>query len=161
MGEYGALGKHVAFTGSFDHTIDDKGRVSIPVRFREQLQQDGHDRLYITNIISERSRCLELFPPNEWTRLLEQIRSKARFDPQLRAFELFYIGGAHEVQVDRQGRILIPPKLREFAGLRNEVTFRALIDHLQLWDRGALDQVLKATEERIENDPQFLQKLGL
>ncbi len=151
----------MAFTGSFDHTIDDKGRVSIPVRFREQLKQEGHDRLYVTNFIFERSRCLEIYPPNDWARLLEQVRHKARFDPQLRSFELFYIGGAHELQVDRQGRILVPPALREFAGLGREITFRALTDHLQLWDRAALVRVLRATEERIENDPDFLQKLGL
>jgi transcriptional regulator MraZ len=151
----------VTFTGSFDHTVDDKGRVSIPARFREQLLADGHDRLYITNFIFDGSRCLELYPPNEWARLLEQIRGKARFDPQLRKFELFYVGGAHEMQVDRQGRILVPTQLREFAKLGREVTFRALTDYLQLWDKTALEQVLRATEQRLEQDPEFLQKLGL
>lgn len=148
------------FSGRFDHAIDDKGRVSIPVRFREELERDGHDRLYITNFIVENQRCLEVYPPNEWTRLQEQIRQKTRFDPQLRAFELFYIGGAHEVLVDRQGRLLVPPKLREFAALDRDVTFSALTDHFQLWDKAVLEQVLKATEQRFQ-DPEFFQKLGL
>jgi MraZ protein len=148
------------FSGRFDHAIDEKGRVSIPVRFREELERDGHDRLYITNFIVESQRCLEVFPPNEWTRLQEQIRQKTRFDPQLRAFELFYIGGAHEVLVDRQGRILVPPKLRGFAALDRDVTFSALTDHFQLWDKAVLEQVLKATEQRFQ-DPEFFQKLGL
>jgi MraZ protein len=148
------------FSGRFDHAIDDKGRVSIPVRFREELERDGHDRLYITNFIFQREHCLEVYPPNEWTRLQEQIRQKARFDPQLRAFELFYIGGAHEAVVDRQGRILVPPKLRAFASLGREVTFSAFTDHFQLWDKGLLERVLKDTEQRFE-DPEFLQKLGL
>jgi len=148
------------FNGRFDHAIDEKGRVSIPVRFREELERDGHDRLYITNFIFEGQRCLEVYPPNEWTRLQEQIRQKARFDNQVRSFELFYIGGAHEVLVDKQGRILVPPKLREFAALDRDVTFSALTDHFQLWDKTVLEQVLKATEQRFA-DPEFFQKLGL
>ncbi len=148
------------FNGRFDHSIDDKGRVNIPVRFREELERDGHDRVYITNSVFENQHCLEAYPPNEWTRLQEQIRQKARFDNQLRSFEVFYIGGAHEVLVDKQGRILVPPKLREFAALDREVTFSAMTDHFQLWDKAVLEQVLKATEQRFA-DPEFFQKLGL
>ena len=148
------------FSGRFDHAIDDKGRVSIPVRFREVLQRDGHERLYITNFISEGQHCLELYPPNEWEKLLEQISHKARFDPQVRTFELFYIGGAHQVLVDRQGRILIPPKLREFAALGREATFSANVNRFQLWDKTVLEQVLKAAEQQFQN-PEFFEKLGL
>ncbi len=110
--------------------------------------------------VFENQRCLEAYPPNEWTRLQEQIRQKARFDNQVRSFELFYIGGAHEVLVDKQGRILVPPKLREFAALDGAVTFSAMTDHFQLWDKAVLEQVLKATEQRFA-DPEFFQKLGL
>jgi transcriptional regulator MraZ len=148
------------FSGRFDHAIDEKGRVSIPARFREVLQRDEHDRLYITNFIEGRQRCLALYPPSEWSRLLEKIGQKASFDPDLRAFELFYVGGAHEVQVDRQGRVLVPPKLRDFAALGREVTFSARTNHFQLWDKAALEQVLKSVEERFQ-DPEFFQKLNL
>ncbi|HVN30248.1 MAG TPA: division/cell wall cluster transcriptional repressor MraZ [Candidatus Binataceae bacterium] len=148
------------FSGRFDHAIDDKGRISLPAKFREQLERDGHDRLYITNFIFEGQHCLEAFPPNEWSRLHDQIRQRARFDLEVRAFELFYIGGAHEVLVDKQGRILVPPKLREFATLKGEVTFSALADHFQLWDKAILEEVLKATEARF-SDPEFFKKLGL
>ena len=160
MGDCGTAGFKRVFSGRFDHAIDEKGRVSIPARFREELERDGHDRLYITNFIDNGQRCLELYPPNEWTRLLEKIREKTRFDTQMRAFQLFYIGGAHEVMVDKQGRILVPPKLREFAALGREVTFSALTEHFQLWDKAALEQVLKAAEDRFK-DPEFFQKLGL
>ncbi len=149
------------FSGRYDHAIDEKGRVSIPVRFREELQHEGLDRLYITNAFHERSRCLELYPPAGWSNLIDKIRQKARFDPKLEMFELFYIGGAHEVQVDRQGRILVPPKLREFAKLGREVTFSARSDHFQLWDKQELERVLKAAEEKMLEDPEFFQKLGL
>ena len=81
-------------------------------------------------------------------------------DPRVQVFETLIIGGAHEVPVDRQGRILIPPKLREYAALDREVTFSARQDHFQLWDRQILEKVLKATEEKIM-DPEFFSKLGL
>ena len=131
------------------------------MRFREALQREGLERLYITNAFHERNRCLELYPPAEWSNLIDKIRQKARFDPKIETFELFYIGGAHEVQVDRQGRVLVPPKLREFAKLGREVTFSARSDHFQLWDKQELERVLKAAEDKILEDPEFFQKLGL
>lgn len=148
------------FTGRFDHSIDEKGRVSIPARFREILQRENHDRLYITNFPYENERCLTLYPPGQWDTLIANLRSKPRFDPRVQAFETFFIGGAHEVPVDRQGRILIPTNLREFAKLDREVTFSAMQDHFQLWDRQTLGMVLRATEEKIL-DPEFFSKLGL
>jgi transcriptional regulator MraZ len=89
-----------------------------------------------------------------------KFRQKTSFDPTVQMFQTFYIGGAHEVQVDKQGRILIPPKLREFAGLERDVTFSAMTDHFQLWDRTLLEKVLKAVEERV-GDPEFFEKLNL
>jgi MraZ protein len=135
--------------------------VSIPVRFREVLESEGRDRLFITNHIFERERCLALYRPREWDELVGRIREKARFDRNLQLFQTLYIGGAHEIQVDRQGRILIPPKLREFARLDREVTFSAQIDHFQLWDRMALERILTAAEESLMADPDFLGKLNL
>ena len=108
----------------------------------------------------EGQRCLEVYPPNEWTRLAGTDSPERALRSQLRSFELFYIGGAHEVLVDKQGRILVPPKLREFAALDGDVTFSAMTDHFQLWDKAVLEQVLKATEQRF-SDPEFFQKLGL
>ncbi len=151
----------MVLSGRFDHALDEKGRVSIPARFREVLQAEGHDRLYITNHVLEGERCLVLYPPREWEALAGKIKEKARFDPKVQLFETFYIGGSHEVETDKQGRILIPPKLRAFAKLDREVTFSAQIDQLQLWDRGALERVLLKAEDRFANDPEFLNKLNL
>src|ERR1700720_4601074 len=148
------------FSGRFDHSIDEKGRVSIPARFREVLQRENHDRLYITNFPYAGERCLALYPPSQWKTLNANLKSKPRFDPRVQAFETFFIGGAQEVPVDRQGRILIPTTLRNFARLDREVTFSARQDHFQLWDRQTLGKVLKATEEKIL-DPEFFAKLGL
>jgi len=126
------------FSGRFDHSLDEKGRVSIPARFREVLQHDGHDRMFVTNFPFNGNRCLALYPPNQWDILNASLKSKPRFEPRVQVFQTFVIGGAHEVPVDRQGRILIPPKLREYASLDRDVTFSAMQDHFQLWDKPTL-----------------------
>ena len=146
------------FSGRFDHTIDEKGRVSIPVRFREVLQRENHDRLYITSFKEGGQPCLDAYLPNEWEKVVEKFQNKRMFDPNVGGFEMFYVGGAHEVPVDRQGRILIPPKLREFAHLGHEVTFSAKHNRFQLWDKATLEQLLKSVEEQL-NNPEFLEKL--
>jgi MraZ protein len=156
----GPWGGSTVFSGRFDHSIDEKGRVSIPARFREILQRENHDRLYITNFPYDGERCLALYPPSQWDKLNAQLQNMPRFDPQVQAFETMFIGGAHEVPVDRQGRILIPTNLRDYARLDREVTFSARRDHFQLWDKQILGKVLKATEEKI-TDPEFFTKLGL
>jgi MraZ protein len=148
------------FSGRFDHAIDSKGRVSIPVRFREVLQKAESDRLFITNFMVNNEPCLELYLPDDWWRLVGKVKQKPSFERNMQLFQTFYIGGAHEVEVDKQGRILIPPKLRQFAHLDKDVTFSATTDHFQLWDRATLERVLS---EAVKNfaDPNFLNGLGI
>jgi MraZ protein len=148
------------FSGRFDHATDEKGRVSIPARFREALQRDGHEALVITNWIYQKERCLVLYPPSGWTRLIGKISQHGNLDPAIQTMQMYFVGGAHEVQVDRQGRILIPPRLREYAHLDREVTFNALTDHFQLWDKAVLQRILEAAEQRMM-DPEFVAKLNL
>ena len=158
VGDCGGLGRKAVFSGRFDHAIDDKGRVSIPARFRDVLQHEGHDRLYITNFIFEGERCLELYPPAEWEAVLNRFKGK-KGNREAQLFEAFYVGGAHEVQVDKQGRILIPPRLREFAKFDREVTFSARHDRFQLWNKPTLEKILTSAEERLLADPDFLNKI--
>jgi MraZ protein len=148
------------FSGRFDHATDEKGRVSIPSRFRETLQRDGHESLFITNWVFQKERCLALFPPSQWTRLIGKISQRGSLDPSTQTLLMYFVGGAHEVQVDRQGRILIPPKLREYARLDRDVTFNALIDHFQLWDKALLQRIADAAEQQMM-DPNFVEKLNL
>jgi MraZ protein len=160
VGCCGGLGGIAVFSGRFDHATDEKGRVSIPARFREVLESDGHESLFITNWIHQKERCLVLYPPGEWTKLCGKIGQQGSLAPAAQTFQMFVIGGAHEVQVDRQGRILIPPKLREYARLDRDVTFNALINHFQLWDKAALQRILEAAEQQMM-DPEFVGKLNL
>jgi len=148
------------FSGRFSYAVDEKGRVGLPACFRDALKEEEHDTLFITNYVVNREKVLQLFAPSEWQRLLASLREKGRFNSEIQRFERFYIGGAHEVPVDKQGRILIPQRLRDYAGLNGEVTFSANHDHFELWDKALLEKELKASEEMLM-DPDFFAKLGV
>ncbi len=148
------------FSGRFDHAIDEKGRVSIPARIREVLERDNQESLFITNWTAQGERCLVLYPPAHWTKMVGKISQRVSLDPAAQLFQMFFIGGAHELQVDRQGRILIPSILREYAHLDRDVTFNALTDHFQLWDKPTLVRILAAAEQQMMSS-EFISKLNL
>lgn len=149
------------FGGRFDHTIDEKGRVSIPAPVREALARDNQEIVFVTNWIASRERCLAIFPPANWTKLAGRASQHDNLESSMQAFQMFFFGGAHEVQVDRQGRILIPPRLREYAHLGRDVTFSAMTDHFQLWDKPTLECVLGMVERQLMEDPDFIRKINL
>src|SRR5258708_7316720 len=99
------------FRGTFEHTIDEKGRVSVPVRYREILQAANDDRVVITNFVSGAARCLEVYPQAAWAALEERLLSKPQFDQRFLWFQNYYVAAAQECVIDKQGRILLPPTL--------------------------------------------------
>jgi MraZ protein len=98
--------------------------------------------------------------PSEWEKVVAKFGGKKVGDGATQLFELYYVGGAQEVQVDKQGRILIPPKLREYARLTREVTFNSKHNRIQLWDTPTLDKILKSAEELLQ-DPEFMAKIDI
>ena len=106
------------FTGSYFHLMDNKGRVSIPPRYREILQERKDRQLILTNF----DNYLLAFPQSEWLKVEVRLGEKALFDKDYRAFQRFLISGVAECPLDRQGRILIPQNLREYAKLTREVS---------------------------------------
>jgi MraZ protein len=149
------------FRGSFEHTLDNKGRLSIPAKFREVLLGKGDDRIVITNFLVEQARCLDVYPFDEWLRFEDEVRKKPRFDRRMIAFQNYYLGGASECAVDKQGRILIPPLLREYAGLKRDVVLVSVLDKFRVWDKETWKKVFAEAEEKLMQDPDFLGDLGL
>jgi MraZ protein len=149
------------FRGSFEHTVDNKGRLSIPAKFREVLIGKGDDRIVITNFVVEQARCLDVYPLDEWLRFEDEVRKKPRFDRRMVSFQNYYLGGASECAVDKQGRILIPPLLREYAGLRRDVVLVSALDKFRVWDQETWKKVFAEAEEKLMQDPDFLGDLGL
>lgn len=161
----------VTFRGNFSHTIDDKGRVSLPVEFRKIIGQDGsasaqqrdssEQRVVVTNYISEGARCLEGFSLQAWEQFERKLREKSRFSAKLQRLENFYLSRASECVLDGSGRILIPSHLRTYAGLEKEVTFTASIHGFRLWDSRVWGVIFAEAEKALMENPDLFADIDL
>lgn len=115
------------FTGEFRHSIDAKGRVAVPARFRPDLARGAHVSRWIDS-------CLAIFPEDEWERLAGRVAELRYADAGARAFSRFLFSGAFEVDLDGQGRVVVPAGLRDFAGLKSEAVVVGARDHIELWE---------------------------
>ena len=145
------------FRGRFEHTIDPKGRVSIPAKFRELLSEKYDDRIIITNF----DRCLVAYPYEEWRSVEEKIVSLSMVKKEVKAFQRFFISGAAECPIDKLGRVLIPPTLRAYALLEKDVVFAGMGKMFELWSRERWTEEIKRAEENFEGMRESLASLGL
>lgn len=114
------------FTGEYHHAIDDKGRVAVPVRFRAELTGGAQVSKWIDG-------CLALHSRAAWDALAAKVATLPIADTGARTFQRFIFGSAFEVDLDRQGRLVVPAVLREFAGLEGEAVVVGSQGHLELW----------------------------
>jgi MraZ protein len=119
------------FRGRYDHTIDPKGRLSIPARYRDELAA----RNTTTLVLSEGDHCVSAYPLDEWEKLEESLRQQSSFLPERRNVVRLMVASAKECPVDRAGRTLVPPELREFAGLRKDVVVAGSLEFFEIWSR--------------------------
>lgn len=149
------------FRGCFEHTIDAKGRLSVPAKFREVLLGKGDDRIVITNFVVDGTRCLDVYPMEEWLHFEDEIRKRPKFDRRMLSFQNYYLASAAECIVDKQGRILIPPQLRQYANLKRDVVMVSGLEKFRIWDQEAWKKVFAEAEDKLTQDPDFLRDLGL
>ncbi|HIU76054.1 MAG TPA: division/cell wall cluster transcriptional repressor MraZ [Candidatus Pelethocola excrementipullorum] len=116
------------FMGEYSHTIDPKGRLIIPSKFREQLG----DEFVLTKGLDG---CLSIYPMDEWGQFEEQLRSLPLTNKNARTFSRFFVAGATSCELDKQGRILVPGTLREFAGLEKDVVLTGNINRIEIWSK--------------------------
>lgn len=119
------------FRGRYEHTIDPKGRLSIPSRYREELAARG----VTTLVLSEGDHCVWAFPLDAWEQLEERLRQHPQLSPERRNVVRVMVASAKECPVDRAGRTLVPPELREFAGLKREVMIAGALEWFEIWSR--------------------------
>ena len=119
------------FCGVFQHSIDAKGRTSLPAKFREVLSAQGAEKLFITPDLKD--PCLIAFPPAAWQKLAEKVASLSMFDERTRLISRAFIAPAQECSVDKLGRILIPPTLRERLGNVEEITWAGQTQRIEIW----------------------------
>lgn len=145
------------FNGQFLQTIDGKGRVSVPMKFREGLQGS---RLMITHFTMQGLNCLDVFPMGEWAELGERISQLSPFDPNLIWLETFYVGAACEIEVDPQGRILVPTALRKEANLEREIMIAGALSKFRIFSKEAWDEAKSNAKEKLMHNSDQLKSLS-
>lgn len=142
------------FLGEFEHSLDAKGRVILPARFRERLEAGA----YISKQIDG---CLAVWPPEEFERVMDEMQEKARRGPTERNAVRAFAAGAADVVPDRQGRIAIPPKLREFAGLDRDVVILGVGSRIEIWDARRWEGVQGEADQSFASAQAALADLGI
>jgi MraZ protein len=134
------------FRGVSVLNLDVKGRLAVPARYREELAASCASRLILT---VDRDRCLLLYPETEWFEIERKLSSLPSFNPKARSLQRLYLGYATEVEMDGQGRILLPPKLKSFAGIDKRVAMAGQGNKFELWDEDTWDH---KTNEWLHDD---------
>ncbi|MCU7796806.1 MAG: division/cell wall cluster transcriptional repressor MraZ [Candidatus Thiodiazotropha sp. (ex Semelilucina semeliformis)] len=119
------------FRGASSLNLDTKGRIAIPTRYRDRLVESCASELVIT---VDKDRCLLIYPKPIWLEIEEKLKALPSFDEAARNLQRLYIGNAHEIDMDGQGRILLPQELRKFAKLDKKVALVGQINKFELWD---------------------------
>lgn len=123
------------FRGVQHINMDAKGRMAIPARQRDSLLEASEGRLVLT--IDTQSRCLAVYPLPEWERVEQDVQALPALKPAIKRFQRLVLGYASDVELDASGRILVPPSLRDYAGLEKKVVLVGQGRKLELWSEAA------------------------
>ncbi len=118
------------FYGEYLHTIDRKGRLILPAKFRESAKSNFVDKFFITRGLD---KCLFMFSEEEWHSQEQRFKSLPITKQQARTFNRIYFSGAVEMVADKQGRILIPQFLKDFAGIKRDVMIIGVSNRIEIW----------------------------
>lgn len=145
------------FRGRFDYTIDEKGRVSLPAKFREVLSANYDERLIVTTF----DNCLWAYPIPEWQAIEDKIAALPQFRSEVKALQRVFVSGAAECPLDKQGRIIIPPTLRDYGALQKEVVFVGMTKRIEIWSKERWEDTFSSSQKLIETSTDDLANLGL
>lgn len=129
------------FTGEHQHTLDAKGRVILPARYRDRL---GGGLV----LAPGQDRCIDVYPMAVFERRVEHLRSLPREDGRNRAYLRVFLAGAHQETPDGQGRVVIPQRLREYAALERDLTIAGVDERIEIWDRETWEDYRARAEQQ-------------
>jgi MraZ protein len=142
------------FIGEFHHSVDEKGRMAVPIKFRAALA----DGAVVTRGLD---RSLFLYPKAEWIKQAEKLAALPLGQADTRAFARLMLAGAMEVEVDKSGRVLLPEYLRQYAGVAKNVVVAGLFNRMEIWDEATWSAYASKTEEQGNAIAERLSSLGV
>lgn len=134
------------FIGHYYHSIENKGRLAIPVSFRDQLQSGGVLTWGLDG-------CLFLFPASSWQKLSDKLASLSMTNPQARQLTRLLVQSASDLNLDSQGRTLIPEHLRKIANLKKQVVVAGSLNRVEIWDRDTYHEHLDLIAKTVSTNP--------
>ena len=140
--------------GEFKHSLDVKGRLAVPAKFREKL---GAGAIITRGL----DKCLFIFGANEWEILVQKLMNLPLAQANSRAFVRLMLAGASDAKVDAQGRILVPDYLRKYAGLKKQAIVTGLYNRMEVWDEGEWQAYKQKTEASSDEIAEKLGELGI
>ena len=142
------------FTGEYTHSFDEKGRVIIPSKFRNELGET----FYIGKGLD---KCLFVYPVETWNEFVGKLRNLSTFNREERFFLRRFVSGFSECSFDKQGRILIPTNLRDFIGLNSEVAVIGVIDRIEIWNKDSWNDYYNDDEFDFDSIAEKMSDLGI
>ena len=147
------------FRGSSFNTIDSKGRIIIPARFRDVIKAGGGDGVIVTRL----DKALFAYTFDQWSKIESKVLAMSETSEYMRRFRRVFIGGASDCNCDKQGRILIPPVLRQYAEFEKEIVLVGQIVHFEIWSKENYEHEVVQMEEDMKKEAvsNEIAKLGL
>jgi MraZ protein len=142
------------FTGEYFHTFDVKSRVIIPSKFRDELG----DNVYIGKGLD---KCLFVYPNKTWIEFSSKLKQLSVLSSEHRFFSRRFLSGFTECNIDRQGRLLLPPNLREYSDLKDEAVIIGVLDRIEIWSKKVWEDYSMDTEMNFEKIAEKMSELGL
>ncbi len=132
----------IGFLGEYEHSLDEKGRVSMPSKYKKYIEKitENPDYRNIVILTKGKDKCIEAFPAEDWARLMGEFSGDMKLDDREedRAYVNEKLRKATDVKIDKSGRILIPPKLKEYAGLSSKIMIVGGGDRFMIWGQEKL-----------------------
>ena len=142
------------FIGEYQHSIDPKKRLAVPIKFRGELK----NKVVVTRGLD---KCLFIYPMKVWEKLAEKLGALPVGESGTRSFVRTMLAGGTDVEVDKQGRVLIPDYLKAYAGLKKEVVIAGLYNRLEIWDERKWREYKQGAEKNTDEIAEQLGKLGV
>lgn len=131
----------IGFLGEYEATVDVKGRFLLPAGIKKQLPE-GSEQEFVINRGFE--KCLTLYPVKNWEPIIKGISKLNDFDPKVREFRRYFFNGATTLELDAAGRLLLPPNLKEHAGLEKDIVIVGAINKIEIWDKTKYKQFFES-----------------